>query len=493
MSCNVAGVESAEYNREQLRRVLRWAMWALVVAFLVLRFWHLSADFPNYSFWHDDHAKFTDEGWYANAALNSIFFGSWYVPGDWAPATTVPVWPLLMEGVLHVTGVGIVPPRATEAAFSIAILFFAWLIFRRSYSPTISAAFALLLASSATAYAFSRVAILEAPLVAFTLLALWIATGSQRIGIVRCVVIGAVIPFMVLTKTTGAFLIPAVLYPVWFYSQPRRDAWKKIAAVLLTAGVILGAEWLVFARHYAADAQAFYSQSEPHLLGFETLRKAVRLLYRGIWIDRVLWPFALLALIVSFFQRALWRNVLWGTCVLWILGYSAFIVYHFDGPPRYFTAMVVPVFMMCVIFSAWLMQQKRHNWGAIVCAIALALNLSYIVKLAMHPQYTMLSATQQVRETMADCADCRPLMIGHGDNEIGLYSAIPSLDDRFGTATLEQKMDWYHPGWVVVWNDESPADLEQQMPGYSLVLKKEIPALDDSRRCKISVYQVVPR
>jgi hypothetical protein len=47
----------------------------------VLHYLHLSADFPNYSPWMD-WSKYTDEGWYGDAAIRELQRGSWRVPGS---------------------------------------------------------------------------------------------------------------------------------------------------------------------------------------------------------------------------------------------------------------------------------------------------------------------------------------------------------------------------------------------------------------------------
>ena len=42
-----------------------------------------------------DWAKYTDEGWYGNAAIRAHLFGNWYMAGDFNPAVAVPVWPFV--------------------------------------------------------------------------------------------------------------------------------------------------------------------------------------------------------------------------------------------------------------------------------------------------------------------------------------------------------------------------------------------------------------
>ena len=70
-------------------RPRRWAyaVWLIVIGgFAVLHALHLSADFPNNTPWIFDWAKYTDEGWYGNAAVRAHLFGNWYLRGDFNPA-----------------------------------------------------------------------------------------------------------------------------------------------------------------------------------------------------------------------------------------------------------------------------------------------------------------------------------------------------------------------------------------------------------------------
>src|ERR1700685_1773720 len=101
----------------------RWLQVILLSLALVLcltRFAYLGADFPNHSPWMIDQAKFTDEGWWASAAVRHFLIGHWQVPGDYNPAPVVPVWPALVTLVFQVTGVSIIAVRAVTVSFSIA-------------------------------------------------------------------------------------------------------------------------------------------------------------------------------------------------------------------------------------------------------------------------------------------------------------------------------------------------------------------------------------
>lgn len=467
----------------------------MVVALLLLRVVHLNADFPNHSFWSDDHAKYSDEGWYANAGMNSVLMGHWYLPGDWAPAVVVPAWPALMTVVFHVTGVSVTAARATEAVFSWIGFVLCWALYRRYNSAASTWFFVLLASASATAYVYSRLAILERPFEACILLCLWIACTIRRESWIQPVLLGASLVLLILTKTTGVFLIPAILYPVWFrYRNERRQLIRPLAIAVAVAGVLLLAERVMFARHYAAATAAFFANSEPRLQWFATARKGVRFFYRGTWIDPVLWPLACVALLSSFWLRELWRNLLWGVCALWVLGYAAFIIYHYDGPPRYFTVLLFPVFMIVAMFTAELWQKSRGlAWLVIgICAVSLTWNLWEVQKFVRHPEYSMLNATEQIRRTIDAHPESHRLIMGHAANATTLYIAIPSVDDINGEGTETQKLAMYQPGWVLVWSDEPMSDLAEVTAQRRLIPMLNVPAYDDPVRNHLLLYQVEP-
>ena len=68
--------------------------------------------FPNNSPWMD-WAKYTDEGWYGDAAIRHFQLGRWYVPKVTSTRPRrCPSGRFLRRLVFRFTGVGIVPARA---------------------------------------------------------------------------------------------------------------------------------------------------------------------------------------------------------------------------------------------------------------------------------------------------------------------------------------------------------------------------------------------
>src|SRR6201985_189009 len=111
----------------------RWlyGLWlGLILGFAVLHALHLTADFPNHSLWYNDWAKYTDEGWYGNAAIRAHLFGNWYLAGDFNPAPAVPVWPFLEWLLFFFTGVTLQAVRGLAVALFFANLVLTYVLLR---------------------------------------------------------------------------------------------------------------------------------------------------------------------------------------------------------------------------------------------------------------------------------------------------------------------------------------------------------------------------
>ena len=184
-------------------------MWVVLIGtFAVLHALNLAADFPNHTPWHIDWAKYTDEGWYGNAAIRAHLFGHWYVPGDFNPAPSVPVWPFLEWILFFFTGVSVEAARGLAVAFFFANLVLSYTLLRPR-GPRWMALLALtLMVTNPFLYCFSRLAILEPMLTTLLLAALNLAVRlpSMRRPVAASVVMGVLFTLMMLTKTTAIFL-----------------------------------------------------------------------------------------------------------------------------------------------------------------------------------------------------------------------------------------------------------------------------------------------
>ncbi len=345
----------------------RWGTWlwlAAIAGFAVAHLLHLRADFPNQSPWYSDWAKYTDEGWYGNAAIRAHLFGHWYMPGDFNPAPAVPVWPFLEWILFGFTGVSVVAARALSVSFFFVDLVLAYLLLRTSAQATarrprwVALLAVTLCVTSPFLYSFSRLAILEPMLMAFLLAALNLAVRlpQWRRPVLVSVAIGLLYTMMLLTKTSAAFLLPAVAWaiaaPLWREELLR---WR-CAAAAAAASAVSFAGWmaLVVGTGLLKDYRYLFfinKYNKPHEWYWPALSFWWSL-HGVLWADRILLPLAgivVVAVVLAWrmdWSRGLRHDAVFGACFLTAAGYLLFMTYQNHPQPRYYTVVALFAFMV---------------------------------------------------------------------------------------------------------------------------------------------------
>ena len=481
---------------------------ALVVALALLHAVHLTADFPNHSPW-PDWAKYTDEGWYANAAIRAHLRGHWYEPGGFNPAVAVPLWPSLLWLLFGLTGVSLVAARGLAVAlFLLNLLLVYGLVCRRA--PRWAALLAVtLLAGSPFLYAFSRLALLEPLLMTLALLALRLALdlSTARRFLAKAALVGLLFAAMVLAKTTAVMLLPALLWALAFplRHQPARLL-RALAAAVVTAVAILGlwAAALVH-LHLLRDLTYFFfinSYPKPHNFTAHLLSLwwAVD---RCLWVDPFLMPlFGLLFLAALVFCRrrwasALWREPLFVASLLSVAGFLLFMAVQNHAQPRYYVVVAFFAFPALVQLSVALAQEpgipRLSGELALVCImIFAALNGVRMLRYVLHPQYTWITAARSLTAYIDSHPNGRRLLLSISGDEITLMTGLPAICDDFGTALPARRIRSAHPGWYAAWNDLDPAMLAAIHPYFALDQVAIFPALDDPERNRLVLFRLVP-
>ncbi len=483
--------------------------------FFVFHVVHLRADFPNHSPWMD-WAKYTDEGWYGDAAIRHFQRGNWYVPGDFNPAVALPVWPLVESFVFHFTGVNIEAARALAGGIFALILLCVYFLVRRwqresgkegwsSLSPATSV---LLLAVSPFCYAFGRMAILEPMLILLTLLSLLAASylpatesETRRVGPIMA--LGLLLPLMVLTKTTAIFLFPCIAWLVFARSGYRLRETQRVAVpILALAAAIWGTYYGLFVRpHFLSDYRYLFSANDyTGITSQNAFQVLCHTVHDGLWLGHILYPMALMAAVAALLIKPrLLRNPLLPALLLWAVGYASFIAYHGNLQPRYYLVIVVPVTLLTVIvfenFSATLRRPLAPVMG-VVCATALTVvamtdarrTLGYVC----HPEYTFASAADRIHQIVASDHTHNSLVLSISGSDLSLMTGLPSICDDFGTMELADRVESYHPGWYVAWNQVDDDKMDALTPIYRLNRVASFPAMDDPERNLLILYRLDP-
>lgn len=469
---------------------------ALTLCFLGARLWHIRADFPDYGFYSQEHAKFTDEGFYTSAALNYYTAGRVYIPGGWNPGVFMPVWPLLVGLAFHFTGISVVAARSLAVLCTWLTILLAYAIARQYRSHSFALFTVLLAATNALGFFYSRLAILEPAFVLFLLLAIFVAGEVRTHSYGLAFLVGILFTFAALTKTTALFLLPAVLYPIWASNREDRSAaWKLIAASLTIIVVMLGAVKIFWGQHYSVDSQMILPVAFLWRLQHSPLR-LVRFFLRGTWIDPVLFPIALAGSIAAIMRlRFLWRDTLFVISFLWEAGYAAFIVFHHDGPPRYFVVLIIPTIWLALIFMQWLWREQRAVAMVFAACIVICIgwSVAYIGIYLAHPRYTLVDASVGIRSIIDAHPNTSPLLIGHGADEVSLLSGgLPTMESD-GAMLLADKIDVYHPGWFMRWSGDEPKRFQSMKTKRHLVERAKFYALDPIGQTTITLYQLMPK
>ncbi|WP_420237091.1 ArnT family glycosyltransferase [Telmatobacter bradus] len=492
-----------------------YGLWLVIIAgFAAVHALHLRADFPNYSHWFSDWAKYTDEGWYGAAAIRAHLFGNWYHPGDLNTAVALPVWPFLEWVLFFFTGVTV------EAARGLAIFFFfvntvlVYLLMRHRAPRWAGMLAVTLMVTSPFYYCFSRLAILEPSLTCWLLLALNLAVRLKRFSrpLLGGALLGVLFAVMMLTKTTAVFLVPAL---AWAAARTLWPDWKKI---LRTAAATAGMAALIYGSWLALVKRAGLME-DYHYLFFINKYPKPREFYwplvsfgwsfhGGLWLGRVLFVMAVLVLLGAIAARkrvwgyGLLTDPVFGASVLTCAGYIGFMAYQNHPQPRYFVVVALFAFILVAQGAAALLDdcygkggKRRHKLGLVVIAVVIAVTLNgavWIGRFTLNPSYTFAQATDQLTRYIDEHPNGKRLLLSISDDEITLMTHLPGICDDFGTRELVTRTAEEKPGWYAAWNDLDPGTLEDLHIHYSLEQVADFPAYDDPDRNHLVLFKLHP-
>jgi hypothetical protein len=506
------------------------ALLLLVAAiFLALHALHLNADFPNHSPWMD-WAKYTDEGWYGDAAIRHFQRGQWNVPGDFNPAAALPIWPLLEAALFRFTGVSLTAARALTVGIFGLILLSSYLLLRRWHTLTAPtknksaislapAAAVLLLTVSPFCYVFTRLAILEPLLILFTLVALLAASYAEpppqqgaealpsKSGLRRAlplIALALLLPLMVLTKTTALFLFPAIAWLLWARAGYRLRPFLRLTLppATVAAALWLGYYALVVNSHHLLDyLYLFNANAYTGITAATALSVLITTFHDGLWIGKLLYPLALLAAASALLFRP--RNPLIPALLLWAAGYAAFLAYHNNLQPRYYLVIAIPLTLLVpVVFETlWArigapatapLRRMTVATIAAVLAVLAVTDARQTLHFVRTPDYTFTSAAAQIHRIIAADHTHNPLVLSISGSNLSLMTGLPSICDDFGTMDLAVRVRAYRPGWYVAWNHVEDDKMEALAPLYHLRRVAAFPAMDDPERNLLILYRLDP-
>jgi hypothetical protein len=399
----------------------------------------------------------------------------------------------------------VVAARALNVSISVATLAVVYRLVQRcrpstSNAPALVAV--LLLAASPFAFAFNRLAVLDSLIVLELCAALLLASLATADRAWPLVAIMLLIAAMILTKTTAALLAPAILWMAWASSGYRWRNFFRIALVcgVLPAALCRGYAAIVAKLGYGPDYAYFFGvNAMPDIDWAHTLPTLHDLFINCFWIDRVLFPVGLCVFAVSLWRRSLWRNPLFASSWIALAAQAVFIFSRQDDfAPRYFLVMLPPLVFDAVLTLAELLTEPqprpfaRAGSIAMLAAMgaALILNVAMIGHILTHRDYDYRDAAVSIRQIVRSHPEQKALLLGVSADQMALMTGIPAINDGFGTEEMSVKVERYHPGWYLAWNDLTPED-QEYLKTYRLEKMESYEVFDDETRTTLTLYSLV--
>lgn len=163
------------FKREAFKKYLCVTILILLAG---LRFAYLQADFPLDLGAND--MVYTDEGWWARNAIALVKEGHWYIDDGYNTINSLPVVPILQSFWFHWFGISLGAARALTVICSLLISALVYSIVRREVNPTLAWLAPLIILSSYSLFAYSRLAILEMPMILLLVISLSLVLTDGR-------------------------------------------------------------------------------------------------------------------------------------------------------------------------------------------------------------------------------------------------------------------------------------------------------------------------
>lgn len=495
------------------KRVL-YALWIIgLVALFCLHFPHLLADFPNYSPWMD-YSKYTDEGWYANAAIRYHLTGHWYLRGDFNPAVALPVWPLLLAGLFHFTGVSLGATRSLALfVFGLNLLLVGRIVYTRIRATWVALVAVTILVTNPFLFAFSRLALLEPLLITILLLTWLLALRLPRAGpraqTVILIAIGILLWLLILTKTTALFILPSTLFLIAHACAFRLRAALRALAVTAASAILPWCLWylLLVRPHYRIDYYYLFTANEwAQPTTFSGWVAAFWYALHGVlWISPALCALAIFVLLLVPIPRpsspaTTTSSQPWPLIVASLFvagGYIFFSGWHNSPQPRYYEIVIYPLAFVLALGTANLFYRTRvFRLGGIAALLTIAtVSIDGVFQIAdylRHSEYTWFNAAEDLTHFIDQHPGPNRLLLAVSGDEVTLLTHLPAICDDYGTWDLPYRIHTYHPGWFATWNDIDPGTLTDLEELYSLERVAQFPAFDDPDRNLLILYRLHP-
>lgn len=443
----------------------------LATGFLFLRFFQLEADFPLGITWSG--TLFTDEGWYANAAVRHYKYSDWYLAGDFNPIINMPVGQLLFRPAFSAWGLGFASGRCVAAGLFIGISFMvARLVFKR-FGITSAILVLLLLATNYISFAYSRLMLLEFPALFFVVSGIFILGVDEHKSNIGKLLLGSFcVGLGILTKTSMIFIVPVFAYLAWWHGRFQ----SKTFLYLCVGGVGMGLlpilhyfiGQILFKEDFLYFKQLnFGDRNHENILvwvkNLPELIVGVKVLGKPLVVLTGLVTIAALCTSARFRKDILVHMMIGYSCI-----YIALLSGVSYGPPRYYLPFIVPITILCAGAAVECMRCAKTKGLKISAYVVLlcvggsaCLQSGRIIEYISHLQFTFVEMAREtgdiIRQQQGDNAD-NIFVLGHIADTVAIETGIRALNTELRLKPLSWLIETYRPEYFLMHTDEQALD-----------------------------------
>jgi len=487
----------------------------ILLLFAGLRFVHLQADFPLGL--GDKGMTYTDEGWWSRNAVAWVREGNWYIDDGYNTITALPVLPAVQVIWFKLFGVSLASARTITAICSILISGLVYLLARRELSTDLAWIAPLIVLTNYPTFAYSRLALLEMPMLLLILLSLWLVTGlsprsplkPHRQPYFKLIISGVLFVLAVLTKTTALFALPVILLSIYFepgfegtLSQSRRtkNSVKAIFVWLLTIVVVLGIGYLFLSQGGDAQSQTYFSEHNvtAKVPSLTSLWKGpLRVIERIFRIFPLLFIGLLGAIAFLFKAKKHHSSQLFRLVVFWsvaVLG--AFSLSDFAAP-RYFLVLIVPMALVVPLSIEQILLERKlksklptskSKGGSftlkqapstgLVLLLVFLLSTGYslfrVGSYLSSPQFTLITTANSIERYVTSGSAQSNILMGHFADTIALAAQdVKAVNDKMGFRSLEYRIENFSPSYYISIGKVEPYIEAALEASYQLVLLEQ--------------------
>ena len=436
------------------RKIWYGSIIGLIVIFNLLRLVNLNADFPPGI--TKSGVLYSDEGWYASAAINDYIVGGWFLEGDFNPAINMPLGQVFHAVSFRVFGMGLGQARIAPVLAAMLTVLFSYLLILKYLNRQLSLLVILLFTVNFHFFAFSRLAIMDIIMLCFIISAIFTA---DRFRGYAGVIFGSVLLLLgYLTKSTAMFALPLLLYIVFSSGDGKKAAAVKslIAAFMVIGGMLT---YNFFAeRAYPADFAYFKNINlADRMVGglIEWIRSGGNVILEGGTIGSILYPTALIVIAIALFLKEFRQNKLVRIMGIWLISYFLLLSVFKYHPPRYFLSVTIPVIVLFVIgfqdICCKLPTKRIVQYCSVIILIILALNGYRIVNYIFHPEYSMIEMFNGIKEKIYSEVhnEDDAVILADVAHTISLGTGFLAINSVLGTKDIDWKVKEYHVDYYI--------------------------------------------